>query len=451
VAANKSFVHRQGFIVTQPVAVNESGWKRYRRIGPAIVVAAVVLGPGSIVSASRVACGEGFDLLWIVPLAGILMIGMTAAAMTIGVCKENTLCGLVADRFGRWAAWVVGLSLLIAITLFQASNNNAMWMAVSGFIGHETVNKWSTLGRASGLLLFNGGIIALVWLGRRDLYRWIERAMAFLVGAMVLSFGASMFASAPDWGDVIGGLIPSLPAPEPTLASDAEAVASSDNASIAWLSMAALVATTFSVAGAFYQSYQVKEKGWKRENLSTGFVDVFVGISSLTLITGMIYVTAATALHGNIAPADLTDASVVALSLEPLFGSWARIVFSIGIFAGAASSFLVNALIGGVVFCDAIGTDCRVSSRPVQRATIAALLAGWAVASLAALTEVDLVSFIVIAQSLTVLCFPLLAGVIVWQLHTLDRKDVAWPIKALAWIGLAVVIALSLKTLSGLI
>ncbi|WP_230272843.1 NRAMP family divalent metal transporter [Rhodopirellula halodulae] len=430
---------------------NESGWRRYRRIGPAIVVAAVVLGPGSIVSASRVACGEGFDLLWIVPLAGLLMIGMTAAAMTIGVCKERTLCGLVADRFGRWAAWLVGTALLIAITLFQASNNNAMWMAVMGFRGQDATAADSNLTRALGLLLFNGAIIALVWLGRRDLYRWIEKAMAFLVGAMVLSFGASMFASNPNWADVFSGLIPSLGSETAANLSQTDSIANQDDASIAWMSMAALVATTFSVAGAFYQSYQVKEKGWKRNNLKTGFLDVFVGISSLALITAMIYITAASALHEKIAPEELTDASVVALSLEPLFGSWARTVFSIGIFAGAASSFLVNALIGGVVFCDAIDVPCQVSSAPVRRATIVTLLAGWAVASVAALTGVDLVSFIVIAQSLTVLCFPLLGAVIVWQLHGLSRDEAGLPVRVLAWTGLIVVIALSIRTLSSLI
>ena len=52
-------------------------WGRLARIGPAIVIAAVVLGPGSIVSASRVACEYGMSLLWVVPLAGLLMTGMT--------------------------------------------------------------------------------------------------------------------------------------------------------------------------------------------------------------------------------------------------------------------------------------------------------------------------------------------------------------------------------------
>ncbi|EMI16878.1 manganese transporter NRAMP [Rhodopirellula maiorica SM1] len=151
-----------------------------------------------------------------------------------------------------------------------------------------------------------------------------------------------------------------------------------------------------------------------------------------------------------IQPSELTDASMVAMSLEPLFGTWAKIVFSLGIFAGAASSFLVNALIGGVVFCDAIGLSSKMSSASVRTSTIVALLLGWIVASTVTLTGIDLVSFIVIAQALTVLCFPILAIVIVWQLQKLTVR-VPIAIKVLCWLGLVVVIALSARTLWGLV
>ncbi|WP_442509944.1 NRAMP family divalent metal transporter [Novipirellula sp. SH528] len=416
----------------------------FTRVGPAIVVAAVVLGPGSIVSASRVGCEYGLDLLWVVPFAGLLMIGMTMGSMMIGVCNQKTLCQSVADTFGRPAAWIVGGSLMIAITLFQASNNNAMLMAAGGFVGPSTLDDLSPLAKTSLLFLVNLLIIAIVVLGRHDLYRLVERMMAVLVGMMVVAFGLSMIASQPSISEIGMGLIPKL-------AAGGEASESgSTAAAVSWLSIGAMIATTFSVAGAFYQSYQVKEKGWTQADLRVGLVDSFVGIASLALITGMIFITAATALHGVIEPSELTDASMVAMSLEPMFGTWAKIVFSLGIFAGAASSFLVNALIGGVVFCDAIGLSSKMSSASVRTSTIVALLLGWLVASTVTITGINLVSFIVIAQALTVLCFPILAIVIVWQLQKLTVR-VPIAIKVLCWIGLVVVIALSIRTLWGLL
>lgn len=412
---------------------------RITRIGPAIVVAAVVLGPGSIVTSSRVACEFGYPLLWVVPVAGLLMIGMTAAAMTVGVCTGRTLCQSVADRFGRPAAWLVGGSLMVAVTLFQASNNNALLMAAGGFVGPATVDGLNAGVRSVLLLGANALVIALLLLGRRDLYRLVERMMAVLVGMMVLAFGLGMFASSPSWPDVGKGLIPSV------------ADFGDQDGAISWLSIGAMIATTFSVAGAFYQAYQVKEKGWTSNELRLGLGDTLVGITALAGITCMVYVTAAAALHGRFDASELTDASVVAMSLEPLFGTWARVVFSLGIFAGAASSFLVNALIGGVVFCDAIGLSSKMSSASVRHATIAALLLGWLVASTVAITGIDLVSFIVIAQSMTVLCFPLLAAVILWQLGEIDPTLVPFGVKPLCWVGLFVVVGLSVRTLWGLI
>ena len=425
---------------------------RLKRVGPAIVVAAVVLGPGSIVNASRVGCEYGYQLLWVVPLAGILMMAMTSASMAIGVLSPRTLCTAVADSFGRPAAWAVGTSLLIAIILFQASNNNALLMAAEGFWEPSPGTVVGPLGKSLLLLLVNAAVIVLLTVGGRHLYRWVERAMAVLVGAMVVAFALSMFASSPDLAEIAGGLVPSLhveAAADPAAATAADVTSASDTISL--LSIAGLMATTFSVAGAFYQSYQVREKGWAMGDLRVGITDSVVGIGTLTVITAMVLITAAAALHGVIPASELTSAATVAKSLEPLFGAWAKIIFAVGVLAGAVSSFVVNALIGGVVFSDAIGAPSQLSSRTVRTTTLVTLILGWLVASIATLTGINLVNFIVLAQSLTVFAFPILAAVLLWQLHQLDTQRLPVWVKPLSWLGLLVVLALTVRTTLSLI
>ena len=421
---------------------------RLKRIGPAIIVAAVVLGPGSIVSASRVGCEFGLDLLWVVPLAGALMIAMTTASMIVGATSKQTLCESVASAFGRPLAFAVGASLLVAVTLFQASNNNALLMAAEGFMNDETVMQIQPWTGSLLLLLVNGGVIALLVMGKRNLYQYVERSMAVLVGLMVLAFGLTMIVSGPSLVAVVKGMIPSV------TALSGDSVASGETAGAvapSWLSVGALMATTFSVAGAFYQAYQVREKGWTRDDLRVGVADSVVGIGTLAAITAMILITAASALHGKVDPSELTNAAAVAVSLEPLFGSWAKFVFASGVLAGAVSSFVVNALIGGVVFSDAIGQGSRFSSLPVRMTTIAALLLGWLVASLVSIADIDLVSFIVIAQALTVVTFPILAVVVLWQLNKVDSVLVPKWVKPLCWAGLIVVLGLTARTISKLI
>ena len=209
----------------------------------------------------------------------------------------------------------------------------------------------------------------------------------------------------------------------------------------------AMIATTFSVVAAFYQTYQVREKGWSESELRLGTVDTLVGICSLGLITMMILVTAASALHGQIAASDLTDAAAVARALEPSFGSAARYVFAMGVLAGAVSSFVVNALIGAVVFCDALGKSTKLSDSPVRYATLVMLMIGWAVSAIGVVSGIPLADFIVLAQGLTIFAFPILGVAIIWQARRIESGKLPVWVMPLNYVGLLVTVLLSLRTL----
>ena len=50
----------------------------FRSLGPALIVACVVLGPGSILTSSKVGCQFGYSMIWLLLLAGLLMVGAVA-------------------------------------------------------------------------------------------------------------------------------------------------------------------------------------------------------------------------------------------------------------------------------------------------------------------------------------------------------------------------------------
>ena len=56
-----------------------------RSIGPAIIVAAVVLGPGRILTSSKVGAQFGWFGVPVLMVAVILMIGMVALSARLGV------------------------------------------------------------------------------------------------------------------------------------------------------------------------------------------------------------------------------------------------------------------------------------------------------------------------------------------------------------------------------
>lgn len=92
-------------------------------IGPAIITASVVLGPGSILSNSNVGSEFGYSMLWVLVFACVMMVAMVALSARLGVLLERTLCEELAHRAGRPLAILAGGSLFLVATCFQFGNN----------------------------------------------------------------------------------------------------------------------------------------------------------------------------------------------------------------------------------------------------------------------------------------------------------------------------------------
>lgn len=394
-------------------------------IGPAVIVAAVVCGPGSILVSSRVGAQFGYSMIWVLALACFLMVAMVTLAMRIGISFRETPCGEIARRWGRPTAILLGCVLFLIIAAFQSSNNIAVAASLEAF-GWETSN-WL---EAGGLVAINLALIGFLY-GGREQYRRIEQAMKWLVLLMVVAFLLNAVYARPSLAGMLGGLWPTLP-------------------NTGRWELMALVGTTFSIAGAFYQAYLVRERHWGEHDWQRGRLDAIVGIAALGGITLLIMVTSAATFH-SLDPIPQLDTAVdVARQLDPLFGSTARFVFGIGILAGALSSFLVNALIGGHILADSLGWGDRVASPWTRHFTTLALLIGMGVALASLATGMSRVRLIVVAQALTVVGGPALALALLtlgWQKRKQDPTAIpAWILWA-ASAGLLVTALLSWRTL----
>ncbi|HUF84092.1 MAG TPA: divalent metal cation transporter, partial [Acidimicrobiia bacterium] len=252
-----------------------------RSLGPTVIVAAVVCGPGSVLTASKVGAAHGFSLAWVLALACVLMAGMVSLAGHLGDRLERTLCGELAARLGRPVAAVIGVVVFLVVSAFQSSNNIAVLGAAEG-LGFD-VAGW---GRIALLVAVNGAVLWALY-ASGDVYRHVERLMKALVVVMVVAFFANAAVARPPLGSLLGGFVPRWP-------SDGTA-----GGSQLW-EVLALVATTFSIGAAFYQGYLVREK----RAVSGGApqkrtIDTVVGVGVLGLITLVVMATAAAAFHGR--------------------------------------------------------------------------------------------------------------------------------------------------------
>jgi len=405
----------------------------WRSVGPALITACVVFGPGSLLISANIGATHGYELLWLLVMTGVLMGTYMTMAARIGVVGGATPCTLVARRLGRPAAAVIGINLCLICGTFQFSNNLAVAAAAETLIPKVDA-RWILLG-------FNGAIIIFLF-AAKQVYRFLERTMKIMVALMLLCFFVNVVLSRPSLLGIARGFIPSWP--EGVSLGVPKKV---DGAILdPMILIASLLGTTFSVAAAFYQGNLVREKGWTIKDYNRGIGDSIAGVSVLTGISAIIMITAATVIPGK--PAD--NIGVLAESLQPLLRSVAHKFFCLGLLAVAMNPFLINAMIGGGILADGIGKPPRLSDKWPRRFTVGVLLAGMVVAMLALQTGQKPVTLIIFGQALTVLGNPLMAVTILWLAN---RKDIMGKrrntvvLNVLGGFGILVVVLMAVRVL----
>jgi len=414
-------------------ATGKSPW--WRSIGPALITACVVFGPGSLLISSKVGASHGYELLWLLVLTGVLMGTYMTTVARIGVVGGATPCTLIATRLGRVAAAVIGINLCLICTAFQFSNNLAVAAA------------FDTLGVAR---LF-GDPNQMTTQTRNT----INAAARFQPAGHRRGLRPAAGVSRPgtrheDHGRGDSRLLPREPprrasqhrpgprGPDPAFARGAVA-ASADL-------VASLLGTTFSVAGAFYQGNLVREKGWKIGDYRRGIGDSIAGVAVLTGVSAIIMITAGTVLVGR--PAN--DIGALAQQLRPLLGPATHTLFCVGLVAVAMNPFVINAMIGGSILADGLGKPARLSDRWSRWFTVLVLLVGMGVAMIVLHTPVKKVDAIVFGQALTVTGNPLMAAAILWLAN---RKDIMGEkrntlfLNILGGLGFVVVLLMALRVL----
>lgn len=378
-----------------------------RSIGPGLVTACVVIGPGSILSSTKVGATHGYALSWVVLVAVLcMMIYMTLGAK-LGAITGRSAGEVVSEKAGRPLAVLIGLAVCFISAAYQFGNNLGVHaafdtyrpMALAAFggsLGEETIN---TVFMYVLVPLFN--LLAITFLfAFRNLYQALERLMAGFVGLMLLAFVINLAFARPDWGQLLAGFVPRI--------------GSITGESL--LELLALVGTTFVITAAYYQSYLVRFKGWGEKEMRNGLIDARVGSLLMALITLMIMSTAAAVFHGTLTTGQIAtmQATDVGNQLRPAFGELGRVLFCLGLFSAAYSSFLVNSMIGGFILADGLGLGNRPGDLWPRLLTTAVLITGMGVAMVIIAVDWNPIAAIIAAQAATVLAAPLMAGVLWW-------------------------------------
>lgn len=407
----------------------------WRTIGPALITACVVFGPGSLVISANVGANYGYELLWLLVLAGLLMGGFMTMSARTGVTAGATHFTTLAREAGRPVAALLGIVLCLTCAAFQFSNNLAVSLAVGAF-----APEGYTLAVRLGALALLNGVMILFMFRAQSVFKTLENVMKVMVGVVLLAFFVNLIVARPNLLGVLRGLVPGVP--EELSLGIPRIVEGAITDPLVLI--ASLMGTTFSVAGAFFQGNLVREKGWDKDDYDRGIGDSIAGVGVLTFVSMMIMITAGTVILGR--PAD--NVADLAMTLQPLLGPIAFYLFCIGLIPIALNPFLINAMIGGTALADGLGLPGRLHDFWPRMFTVCVLLIGFIVASIGLLFEIPPVNLMIFGQAMTVIGNPIMAGTILWLANRKglmgERRNRIWT-NLIGALGMAVVIMLSLR------
>ena len=284
----------------------------FQRVGPGLVTGAADDDPSGIGTYSQVGAAFGFGLLWSTIAALPLAVAVQEATARLGLFSGRGLSALIKEEFPKWVLWFA-LVLVTAANSFNIGADLGSMAAAT----HMLV----PVPRAVLVVLF---AVGMAWLEIAVPYHRYSRVLRWLCLSL-LSYVVVLFIVNVDWGSATNHLlVPRMSFDRTTLAA-----------------IIALFGTTISPYLFFWQTSEEVEE-LHEEGVHDGNVvdphghlramrgDVMAGMASGVFVMFAIMVTSAATL-GKAGITTVGTAEQAAMALEPLAGSAAKLLFTVGI------------------------------------------------------------------------------------------------------------------------
>ena len=371
---------------------------KFRSIGPAALVTAAFIGPGTVTTCTLAGAGYGYALLWALLFSIIATIVLQEMAARLGIITRMGLGEALFSHFPSGLGRIISLVLILsAIGIGNAAYETGN--ILGGALGLDALTGSSSSLNIGGISLnISGpiiGIAAFIFLLLGS-YKKLEKILISMVIIMSVVFLATMIILAPDLGNIFRGLfVPKAPP-----------------GSI--LMVAGLIGTTVVPYNLFLHAAIVQEK-WKSKNdLPAARLDLWVSIILGGIVSMAIVITSAVAFYGT--GTEIHNASDLAVQLEPILGSWATVFIGIGLLAAGMTSAITAPLAASYAACGIMGWKKDLKSFRF-RAIWMTILGIGIVLSAVGLKPVPAIVF---AQAANGILLPVIAIYLLWIMN--DKK-----------------------------
>lgn len=381
-------------------------WRDYRP-GPAMLVTAAFIGPGTVTAASLAGAASGFALLWALVFAIFGAIILQNMAGRIGIVRQLGLAeAILLQMPGKGLKLAMAGLILAALVVGNAAYEGGN---LGGAVAGAQLLLPDTMGDKRYLIIAIAILAATFFLlgGRKML----TGLLTILVVMMSIAFVAAALSGGIDVAAMAKGLIPSLP----------------DGST---LTAIALIGTTIVPYNLFLHAALTRDK-WsvrggldslaQRRAISAMERDTGIAISLGGLISIAILATAANFVFTRslsiASPADM------AMQIAPVTGDWALLTIGTGLFAAGLTSAitapLATALIVQELFRVFSGDGSRYLRSIYYMVGLAIITSG----AIVGFADISLLTLIVTAQIANGLLLPIVA-ILLYRLAFSDNDSV---------------------------
>lgn len=361
-------------------------------MGPAIVVSVAYTDPGNIATGIQAGAGYGYQLLWVVVAANVVAMLFQALSARLGIVTGQNLAQLCRAHLPAPAA----------LAMWFISELAAMATDLAEFVGAAV-----GIALLTGMPLLHAMVVAgvatylLLTLQARG-FRSIELLIGALVGVIGISYIIQVWMLPIAWGAALRqAVMPSAMPPD------------------ALMLAAGIVGATVMPHALFLHSGLTDTRVRPRSARETAQlvrysnVEVVVALAVAGCINLAMVLVAASAFHD--AHADVASLETAYVTLMPLFGAAAAVVFVVGLIASGLSSSVVGTLAGQIVLQGFLHVRIPVWLRRLITMVPAFIVIG---------AGVDATRALVLSQVVLSMAVPFPMAALVWLTR---RPDVMGP------------------------
>jgi manganese transport protein len=296
-------------------------------LGPAFIASVAYVDPGNYATNIQAGAKFGYTLLWVIFASNIIAILVQSMSAKLGIATGMNLAEHCRASYPRWFVWVLWVMMEIV----------AMATDLAEFIGAAV-----GLQLLFGLPLWMGGIITaaatFLILGlERFGFRPLEAVITGFVAVVALCYLVETILDRPEWGPLAAALLrPKLPNQEAILLA------------VGILGATVMPHAVFLHSALTQNRIRPKDATGLKRLFRFELVDVFIAMGIASFVNAAMLVMAAATFHtsGN---SDVGTLEKAYLTLEPLLGKAASIVFGVSLLASGLSSSTVGTSAGQII------------------------------------------------------------------------------------------------------